>query len=238
MNIRRWLAMIALIATVSLIFGISFIGKRPPRAVTSQRATPTAQQTSATAKIVTSSRTSSSARAPITLPVSNLPQVQILSVIPQESGVVINYRPVSGAKDYRVFEVSHPGVVKYAGIVHYNVNCTGTPERPHCSGKNHFVMQADGKVPVFPYQVSTQGAGPQQITVPNDQIQWNYAKKEESHILIVQAVNELGPVPAGNLYNDQNQPLHRVHKEMLGGNAGLTLDGKYSTNGQGPATAP
>ncbi len=175
--------------------------------------------------LATSTATASpTATASGTVPPWNGPAVQILSVIPDNSSVKISFKPVAGAKDYRVFDILEPKVVKYAGMAHLE----GGP----------FLMNPDG-TPVFPFQVSPNGNGPTVLNIPYPQIEWNLLEDEQPHTLVVQAVNELGPVPPGNLYNDSNGPLNPLNNQSavtLGMNQGPTPDGYVSTNGQGPST--
>ncbi len=165
----------------------------------------------------------------------SLPVLQITGVTSEPHSVVIHYEPIAGAADYRVFDVANPHTVKYAGKVHYDVNCIGTPQVPTCGGQNHFVVDSSGHL-VYPYQVSATGTGPQVVNTINDEIQWNFKRLSGAHILVVQAVNELGPVPPGSLYNSDNQPRYPAMAGMLGSNEGPTPDGNVSINGQGPAT--
>lgn len=162
---------------------------------------------------------------------NTLPTLHVVSVASNNSSVKIRYLPVQGAKDYRVFDVTNPNRVKYAGMVHlsgFHTNDTTL---------YHFLLQADGITPRFPYQLGVDG--PYMLNVPQTEIEWNSLPDNQEHTLIVQAVDALGPVPPANLYNnDTNLPLVTplpMHA-MLGGNTGPTLDGKNSINGQGPST--
>jgi hypothetical protein len=152
------------------------------------------------------------------------------------SAVRIYYNPVPGAADYRVYDVASPNSVKYAGMAHLipNVNCPGQ----YCS--YHFVAQADGVTPLFPYQVASGASGgPQVLDVPATDIDWNNVGDGNQHTLIVEAVNQLGPAPPGALYTGPNNlPLVNPPPAgaMLGSDKGPTNDGKVSTNGQGPYT--
>jgi hypothetical protein len=153
------------------------------------------------------------------------------------SSVKVFYRPVPGAKDYRVYDLANPNNVKYAGLVHLTpaTVCPGQ----YCD--KHFVVQADGVTPVFPYQVANGATGgPQVLDVPAAQIDWNGMGGDGApHTLVVEAVDMLGPVPQGNLYTgDYNTPLLNPVPvgSMPGSNKGPTGDGKTSTNGQGPYT--
>jgi hypothetical protein len=149
------------------------------------------------------------------------------------SSVTIYYNPVPGAKDYRVYDVTAPNSVKYAGLTHVapSQNCPG----PYCL--NHFVVQSDGVTPVFPYQIAGGASGgPQVLDGPANQIEWNSIGDGALHTLVVEAVDRLGPVPQVNLYTGaDNTPLVST-AGMPGSNKGPTADGKISTNGQGPFT--
>ena len=152
------------------------------------------------------------------------------------SSVKVYYRPVPGAKDYRIYDLSNPNNVKYAGLVHLTPStlCPGQ----YCD--KHFAVQADGVTPVFPYQIANGGTGgPQAIDGPAVQIDWNGMGDGQPHTLVVEAVDRLGPVPQGSLYQgDYNTPVVNPVPigAMPGSNKGPTLDGKTSTNGQGPYT--
>jgi hypothetical protein len=160
--------------------------------------------------------------------------VTVTSVAPNQSSVKITYQPVPGAKDYRVYDVANPGMVKYAGLVHL-------PADPSCPGpycQHHFAVQADGVTPVYPYHVlSGPSGGPQALDTPATQIEWNAIGDGQRHTLVVDAVDALGPVPYGNLYSGaDNMPVGPSMMGMLGSNEGPTTDGKTSINGQGPYT--
>jgi hypothetical protein len=167
---------------------------------------------------------------------SALPSVTILGVAANHSSVRVYYAPVPGALDYRVYDVTSPTSVKYAGLTHI----TAGAGCPGASCTAHFVAQADGVTPVFPYQVAAGGTGgPQVLDVPATQIDWNNVGDGLSHNLVVEAVDRLGPVPKASLYDGSftaNTPLVSPLPPgaMLGMNKGSTLDGKNSTNGQGP----
>jgi hypothetical protein len=152
------------------------------------------------------------------------------------SAVKVFYRPVPGAKDYRIYDVTNPNNVKYAGLVHLkpDTKCPGQ----YCD--KHFVLQADGVTPVFPYQIANGGSGgAQSLDVPAVQIDWNSVGDGAVHTLVVEAVDMLGPVPQGSLYQGEyNTPIVSPVPAgaMAGSNKGPTNDGKISTNGQGPYT--
>src|SRR5215203_4521591 len=96
--------------------------------------------------------------------------VVITGYAASHSSVKIYYRPVPGAKDYRIYDVNNPNNVKYAGLVHLTPSTT-------CPGQycdKHFAVQSDGVTPVFPYQVANGATGgPQVLDVPATQIDWN-----------------------------------------------------------------
>jgi hypothetical protein len=164
--------------------------------------------------------------------------VTIVGVAAYHSSVKVYFRPVPGAKDYRVYDVTSPNNVKYAGWAHL----TASPNCPGSGCFHHFVVQSDGVTPVFPYQVANGASGgPQVLDVPALQIDWNSVGDGLAHALVVEAVDMLGPAPQGSLYagsNSDNVPLVNPLPAgaMLGMNKGATPDGKISTNGQGPYT--
>ncbi len=158
---------------------------------------------------------------------SPLPAIVVTGVIADNSSVKIDFQPVPGARDYRVFDVGDPMMVKYAGMRHLDAGMF-----------NHFVMQADGVTPVFPYATAPNwmgGNGPRTLDVPATEIEWNKMGDGQPHILVVQAVDALGPAPSSNLYDDADAPLH-MPAGTLGVNEGATADGNISINGQGPPT--
>jgi hypothetical protein len=174
--------------------------------------------------VSSSSSPTSQATAGTTFPIaSNLPELHILGVTQDNSSVKISFKPFPGAKDYRVFDVAEPAVVKYAGMARLE--------------GDHFLMNPDG-TPVVPFQENPNGTGPGVLTIPYPQIEWNLLGDNQPHTLIVQAVNQLGPIPPGNLYNDANSPLisNGGTVKTLGMNEGPTPDGHVSINGQGPST--
>lgn len=165
-----------------------------------------------------------------------LPELTVTGVTPNNSSARIFYNPVAGAKDYRVYDITTPTDVKYAGLAHYVPadNCPGL----YCL--HHFATNADGSV-TFPYRIindNTVGILPNVLDVPANDIEYNGLGNRQPHTLIVEAVDSLGPVPLANLYtgppNGVNNPL--APGGMLGSNKGQTDDGNLSTNGQGPST--
>ena len=159
--------------------------------------------------------------------------VTATGVAANQSSVKISYQPVAGAQDYRVFDVTSPTTVKYAGMLHLD------------AGYNrHFVLGADGVTPAFPYAKpdnSSTANQPATLDVPNVEIEWNALGDGKAHTLIVQALDALGPIPPANLYDDQNASLVQPipPSAMVGANTGSTPDGNVSINGQGaPTNAP
>ena len=169
--------------------------------------------------------------APRAVTAATLPLVTVTGVAVNNSSAKIDFNPVPGAKDYRVFDVSNPTVVKYAGLVHVVAD--------PWNGM-HFVMQPDGVTPVYPLQAvsNSSGSGPNALDIPATEIEWNKLWDGQPHTLVVQALDRLGPAPADNLYDTTNNPLIMPMPSgaMLGANAGPTADGNTSINGQGPST--
>ncbi len=185
-----------------------------------------------TAASATASPTSGPGATPTRPPVSQTgASLQIISVTVNHSSAKVTFKPVAGAKDYRIYDVNNPTIVKYAGMAHLE----GGP----------FLMNADG-TPVVPFRRSENGSGPEVLNIPYPQIEWNLLGDGRAHTLIVEAVNMLGPVPPGNLYNDNNGPAQAgggtsstnggATGLTLGMNAGPTPDGHISINGQGAST--
>ncbi len=52
---------------------------------------------------------------PVPLPIPAPGEVKIVAVYPNDDSVVVEFEPIPGAIDYRVFDVSDPMTVKYAG---------------------------------------------------------------------------------------------------------------------------
>src|SRR5579875_1222011 len=161
---------------------------------------------------------------------ATLPPVTVTGVQVDNSSAKIDFTPVSGAKDYRVFDVSDPHTVKYAGMVHLKSD-------PY--GGQVFNRNADGSL-TWPLATHTvQGSAPEQIDIPNWEIEWNELSDGKPHTLVVQAVDQLGPTPPGSQYNADNSPVMgpmRGMSMMLGSDEGATGDGNVSIDGQGPYT--
>src|SRR5439155_25288727 len=71
------------------------------------------------------------------------------------------------------------------------------------------------------------------------EIEWNSLGDGQPHTVVVEAVDQLGPVPQASLYSGPSTtPVMSSPPpgRMLGGNKGPTSDGNVSTNGQGPYT--
>jgi hypothetical protein len=187
-------------------------------------------------KVATVAALVAAAGAVAQLPMLAQATVAVTGVQANHSSVRVHFNPVPGAADYRIYDVSNPNNVKYAGQVHLS-------PAPNCPGlycQRHFVAQADGVTPVYPYQTAAgPTGGPQVLDVAATVIDWNSVGDGLPHTLVVEAVNMLGPVPQGSLYTGQSHvpmlnPLPAG--AMPGANKGPTNDGKISTNGQGPYT--
>src|SRR5215203_3195550 len=110
--------------------------------------------------------------------------VTVTGYAPSHSAAKVFYRPVPGAKDYRIYDISDPNNVKYAGLVHLtpDTKCPGQ----YCD--KHFVLSSDGVTPVFPYQIAAGATGgPQSLDLAATQIDWNGLGDGASHTLIVEA---------------------------------------------------
>src|SRR5258707_3934031 len=67
--------------------------------------------------------------------------VTVTGVAPNHSSARIYYQPVPGAKDYRIYDISAPTNVKYAGLVHL----TADPACPGDASCSHrFALETDG----------------------------------------------------------------------------------------------
>jgi len=186
--------------------------------------------------------------------------VTIVGVQSFHSSVKVYFTPVQGAKDYRLYDVTNPNDVKYAGLIHLTAGsgCSGVAaydQLPGASCWQRMVTYADGSL-AFPYRATefsypngAQG-GPTGYDGPAYFIDWNAVGDGQPHTLVVEAVDALGPVPFANLYRETDikgiapmfPDVHAAHAHdgtnmvMLGSNKGATKDGKISTNGQGPYT--
>lgn len=162
--------------------------------------------------------------------------IVVTQVAVNNSSAKISFTPVAGAKDYRIYDVANPTVVKYAGTKRW---------QPAGSFRLRTVNN-DGVHFLYPLQLeSMTGAAPligPNLTllnndVPMPQIEWNKLDDHQPHQLVVEAVDALGPAPLGNLYNFSTfAPTHPQADTMLGMNDGMTADGKMSINGQGLTT--
>lgn len=160
--------------------------------------------------------------------------VTITGVVVNHSSVKIRYAPVPGAADYRVMDLANTGMVKYAGLEHYSAgkSCDASPT--NCGA--HFLLDGSGAVS-YPYTIA-RGNGPvAKFDAPALSIELNAIEDEQPHTVIIQAVNQLGPVPPANLYDNNNTPIPGgMGTPHPGGNMGMTADGLVSINGQGPDT--
>ncbi len=172
--------------------------------------------------------------------------VTVTGIQPNGSSVRIFYKPVAGAKDYRVYDTSNPKDVKYAGMAHYQPG----PDCPGIFCLHTFATDSSGNVivngisPSSNTLFSVQSANSVQSgantvqDVPALDIEWNALNDTNQHTLVVQAVDALGPAPQANLYSTVPDAAHTALASggMLGSNKGTTADGNVSTNGQGPYT--
>jgi hypothetical protein len=163
-----------------------------------------------------------------------LPALIVTGVAADTSSAKIEFKPVLGAQDYRVFDRAAPTLMKYAGLRVWRV-------APHCSC--HVAVGDDGTTPLYPFHTvpnTPDQNGPTQVYGPNTEIEWNLLEDGEPHTLVVQAVDALGPVPPDNAARLTRHGITRMglmdHTAMMGSNSGSTPDGKTSINGQGPAT--
>jgi len=171
-----------------------------------------------------------------------LPNVTVTNVAVNVNSAKITFSPVAGAADYRIYDVSNPRLVKYAGLAAFNR--TGV-------GSRFVTVNNDGVHPRYPLQLetiagwgdtaTTSGQEPFAVTGPLTTIEWNALEDHQPHTLIVQAVDQVGPQPADNAYTvdwttDTIVPTHPTADTLLGANEGSTGDGNISINGQGPVT--
>ncbi len=178
--------------------------------------------------------------APGLLRATPLGVVEIKSVAVNYDSVKVDFAPVPGAKDYRIFEASNPRDAKYAGIWHLNPPYNW-----------HFDVDSQGK-PVLPPVAVRNGNGKPgvgHIDIPALEIEWNGLKPRIPTTLIVEAVDQVGPVPnanctsrpaAGTIRGAMDTGGRYMIMPMYGSNAGLVngADGQnaFATNGQGEPT--
>ncbi|HEX5324706.1 MAG TPA: hypothetical protein VFW40_13035 [Capsulimonadaceae bacterium] len=166
--------------------------------------------------------------------------VAVTAVYAGVNSVKVDYQPVGGARDYRIYDVSNPVAVKYAGVWHLDADQLGQ------FSKLQFAVDSAGN-PVYPLATKpTSAYSPyHHLDIPALEIELN-GLAPGPHTLIVQAVDALGPCPPANLYDSSNLPAMNAASmnamggegmdTMLGANAGSTSDGMVSTDGQGPTT--
>lgn len=150
----------------------------------------------------------------------------ITGVATNTDSVKVRFAPVPGAADYRIYNINDPTSVKYAGIWYLSA--------PY---QYHFVTDSLGN-PLIPDRTALNTAtvtGPSVIGVPATEIELNGLTRGTRYTLVVEAVDALGPVPQGSLYDNSNAALFTKLCAMcqLGANMGCTGDGKMTTNGQG-----
>ncbi len=155
----------------------------------------------------------------------------ITGVAVNTDSVKIRFYPVPGAADYRVYDSAHPTSVKYAGVwnlyapygYHFLLDSAGNPRIPDQIVPN--AVAHDGTL------VST----PTVIRIPALEIEMNGLTPGANYSLVVEAVNALGPVCQGSLYDANSVALYAKLCAMcqLGSNMGCTGDGNMTTNGQG-----
>ncbi len=161
--------------------------------------------------------------------------VTVTGVAANVDSVKIDYQPVSGARDYRVFDLGAPTKVKYAGLAHLDLG------NSYCTC--HFVLQPDGATPAYPIRTEANASGqsgPTHLDIPATELEWNGIGDGHPHTLVVQALDALGPAPRGSLYDGNltpQDPSAASSGAMLGANAGPTSDGLVSINGQGSAAS-
>src|SRR5689334_11520041 len=85
----------------------------------------------------------------------------ITSVAVNNSSAKVVFQPVPGAQDYRMYDITSPTNVKYAGIRH--IDLVVSPMR--WLGDFKLKMQSNG-LPVVPLDYSTTATGPQVLDFP------------------------------------------------------------------------
>jgi hypothetical protein len=160
--------------------------------------------------------------------------VTVTGIARNHSSVRFFYNPVPGAADYRLYDVTDPTSVKYAGLWHL----VPSSECPGSSCFNFFQAGSGPGGAAFPFNVLTGASGgPQVLDIPALELDWN--TDGQPHTVVIQAVNQLGPAVRANQYTKEGpsgSPHTPLGAGMLGSNKGPTPDGKTSTNGQGPYT--
>jgi hypothetical protein len=134
--------------------------------------------------------------------------VTVVRVTPDNSSAKIDFAPVPGAADYRVFDVASPKIVKYAGAAPVqDPRAFAQTGAPVPSTEIEWNLLEDGK----PHTLVIQA---------------------------VDRLGPFPPANAVQLAGRSLQPLVAplAPGAMLGANAGDTPDGRISINGQGPST--
>jgi hypothetical protein len=169
------------------------------------------------------------------LAAQDLPPVTVTGVFADTNSAKIRFLPVPGALDYRVYDVSDPADVKYAGQVHV-----------YAPWGYHFALvkgspagAADGaeivKLPLELRPGDFSGPGfdtnhpevaniaPFLGTIPANEIEWNGLTHGVSATLVVEAVDAPGPAVPGNLTNYLNQHAVRGAGVVLPGASGARV---------------
>jgi hypothetical protein len=182
-----------------------------------------------------------------------LPAVNITSVSVDSNSVKVDFQPVPGAQDYRIFDISNPYDVKYAGIwqldadylaqwssVHFAVDSSGNYILPL-----QVVPNAPETVPGQPW--TSPDSKYHHASVPAMEIEFNGLLPNQPTTLVVEAVDAVGPASYMTLSNFGNNRIFPLDADCdpaigacaLGSNMGCTwwadqmnID-MMSTNGQG-----
>ncbi|HEX5323231.1 MAG TPA: hypothetical protein VFW40_05550 [Capsulimonadaceae bacterium] len=174
-----------------------------------------------------------------------LPTVNITSVSVDSNSVKVDFTPVPGAQDYRIFDISNPYDVKYAGIWHLDADTLSWPW-----SNQMFAVDNQGN-PIYPLHVITSPSGKwsqyHHIDVPATEIEFNGLVPGQATTLVVEAVDAVGPVSYMTLADQNNNRIFPLDADCnpsigecaLGGNMGCTWwadqlgINMMSTNGQG-----
>lgn len=179
----------------------------------------------------------------------SVPSVTITSVKVNSDSVKIDFLPVPGAKDYRVYDVTDPYQVKYAGTWHLDADTATWPW-----SNMMFNVDSSGN-PIYPLSVIPNPAGGwsayHHIDVPATEIEYNGLVPGQPTTLVVEAVDAQGPMSYMSLYADNSNGINQRTFPLdsdcnpslgicaLGSNMGCTWwadqqnEDVMTTNGQG-----
>jgi hypothetical protein len=124
---------------------------------------------------------------------------------------------------------------------HINTSPTGTYDYRVCADGDWNGTTCTGTVKYAGRMPGNGGVGNNTTTVPNTEVEWQFADTLTNHMLYLEAVNALGPVPKGNLIDFGADTLlfsaptcTQMSSPIAGADYGCTVNGSMlAINGQG-----